>query len=300
MITAVRRVAFGLLLGVTLLVLPDSTDAPTSVSLVELESAKAVDFNDGVVWILALGSDARPGQDMLEGNADAIQLVGINFETGSAVALGIPRDSWLEIGGDGFNRINAGLDLGGPSLMASEVQELTGIAPQYVVTTGLAGFTDLVDAIDGVVVRSDKKFQDPVHGLDIRPGPNPLDGRLATGYARSRYPLAGGDFERSAHHQALLRAILARIQEREDEEGFIEAGALAALRGLDTNLDPRELYRFAQALTQVSLNRVQTCVLDGTPDTSSGGASIIHVDEAQARRLGRDARDDATLTNGCG
>ena len=46
-----------------------------------------------MVWVLALGSDAQ-SQDLLEGNADAIELVALDPETGAAVALGIPRDPW--------------------------------------------------------------------------------------------------------------------------------------------------------------------------------------------------------------
>ena len=35
-----------------------------------------------------------------------------------------------------MNRINAGLTNGGPKLMASAVEDLFGIAPDYVVTIG--------------------------------------------------------------------------------------------------------------------------------------------------------------------
>ena len=62
-------------------------------SLVEVETARTVDFDSGAVWLLLLGSDAREGQDVLRGRADAIQLVGVDFEAGTAVAFGVPRDS---------------------------------------------------------------------------------------------------------------------------------------------------------------------------------------------------------------
>jgi hypothetical protein len=39
-------------------------------------------------------------------------------------------------------------------------------------------------------------------------------------------------------------------------------------------------------------------VLDGIDD-EVGGADIIRVDTAQARRLGNDAEQDATLESGC-
>ena len=75
----------------------------------------------------------------LDGRADAIQLVGVDFDAGTAVAFGVPRDSWVELEGHGTNRINAGLPFGGPELMASAVEDLFGIAPDYVVTIGTDG-----------------------------------------------------------------------------------------------------------------------------------------------------------------
>ena len=41
------------------------------------------------MWILAVGSDARPGQDMLRRRGDALQLIGINTRTGAATAIGV-------------------------------------------------------------------------------------------------------------------------------------------------------------------------------------------------------------------
>ena len=68
-----------------------------------------------MLWILALGSDARPGQNITRQRADAIQMVGVNLETGDAVSIGVPRDSWVPIPGYGSDRVNAALTAGGPS-----------------------------------------------------------------------------------------------------------------------------------------------------------------------------------------
>ena len=82
---------------------------------------------------------------------DAIELIALNFETGQAAAVGIPRDTVVEFDG-GRAKINAGLPRGGAQLMADKVAELTGVQPQYVVTTGLAGFQALVDSVGGLRV----------------------------------------------------------------------------------------------------------------------------------------------------
>ncbi len=114
--TARRRWWFAARLALVLvlagLTVPNATVRPATFSLTEVETAKDVDFSDGVVWILALGSDARPGQDVLEGNSDAIQLVGLDLASGRAAGIGIPRDSWLEIPGHGLDRINQAMSPG--------------------------------------------------------------------------------------------------------------------------------------------------------------------------------------------
>jgi polyisoprenyl-teichoic acid--peptidoglycan teichoic acid transferase len=79
---------------------PTSSVKPTDLALIKLDRATAVDISPDVVWIMAVGSDARPGEDMTHTRGDALQLIGINTKTGAAAAIGIPRDSraWAATG----------------------------------------------------------------------------------------------------------------------------------------------------------------------------------------------------------
>ena len=111
---------------------PNSGVAPTYFSLVKYEHAEGVDLDPDVIWILAVGSDARRGQDPLRSRGDTLQLVGMDTRTGAATAIGIPRDSWVPIPGHGSNRVNAALYFGGPQLLGETVAGLIGIEPDYV------------------------------------------------------------------------------------------------------------------------------------------------------------------------
>lgn len=294
---AARTAAWTLMLALTLLMVPSPTASPAPMRLTRVESAKFVDFREGVLWILVLGSDARPGEDLRDARTDAIQLVGINWQDNRAVAIGVPRDSYVRLP-EGRDRINTALIEGGTDLAATAVRDLVGITPDYVFVARFEGFRDMVETIGGVQVRSPDGFYDEAFDLRIRRGVNRLGGTDALDYTRSRRELAGGDFDRSANQQRVMLAILTRLRAREDEEGFIERGALAALAGLDTDLAPTELYRLAQAVTQVRPDRVTRCVIGGTPGDESG-ASVVYPDIEQARRLGREARGDARLETGC-
>jgi len=293
------RLLLSLALGLALLLVPDSQTHLATIGLFRGQHAKAVDFREGVIWILALGSDARGDTPVLEGRADAIQLVGINAATGSASAIGIPRDSWVELPGHGFDKINAGLELGGPDLMAEAVHDLTGISPDYVFVTGFAGFRIMVRFINGVEVKVPEGFVDPRFGLEVVQGRNQFDGQQALQFVRSRKPLEKGDFERSANQQLMMLSILEKLRQHEDDIGFLERGAWSVMERLETDLPPTELYRLAQLITLVQPQRVTLCVVPGRLDRTPEGESIVRPDWLAALRMGADARDDARLDQGC-
>jgi LCP family protein required for cell wall assembly len=291
----VRTVLLGLVLGVLAFTVPDATVQDPQVSLTDLRTAEGVDLGDDVVWILAVGSDARPGEDMTRSRGDAIQLVGINTRTGAASAIGIPRDSWVPIPGHGSNRVNASLYFGGPALMGRTVGNLVGVQPDYVMITRFPFFENMVNDIGGIYVNNPRAFSDPyLKPKGFKAGRIHLNGYEAMAFSRVRKGLAGGDFDRSANQQRTLRGIQARIRAQADEPGFIERGVMTVLRNTATNASPARLFELAQAAAQVQPAKIRSCVVGGRIGTING-ASIVFPNVGQARRYGNAARSDATL-----
>jgi LCP family protein required for cell wall assembly len=293
-----RLVSLGALLALTLALLPPSSPRDLDATLVQVRTARAVGHPGTVVWVLCLGSDARPGERLTGTRADAIQLVGLNLATGAGTMIGIPRDSYVDIRGHGRDKINASMTYGGPQLMADSVARLVGVRPDYVFTTGFTGFRAMVRAIGGVRVHSRFAFSDPVRPRGYHVGWNRLTAFQALIFGRVRHPLPHGDFDRSANQQELLRSILRRVRARQSRPGFMERGVLAAMANMDTDLRPAQLYRLAQAVTGIRPWKLRGCVVQG-PTGYAGAASVVFPDVAQARRIGRDARRDATLDHGC-
>ena len=295
---SLRAVTLAAVLTVAALVVPDSAVEPTGVELVRVKRAGGVSVGPDVVWILAVGSDARPGQDMLRARGDALQLIGINTRTDSATAIGVPRDSWVSIPGHGMNKINAALYFGGAQGMAGAMRNLVGITPDYVVVSRFPFFEDMIDDIGGITVDNPRRFRDPYLKKEgFAQGRIRLGGYDAMAFSRIRYDLPGGDFDRSANQQRTLRGIHARIRSQADRPGFIERGVMTVMKHLSTDLGPAELYELAQAVAQVEPGRITTCVIRGRIGTADG-QSVVFPDVAQARRLGGAARHDATL-RGC-
>ncbi|CAM3884843.1 LCP family protein [Nocardioides zeicaulis] len=295
-VRAVRALALAAVLAVTALVVPQSAVQSTEVTLTRIRHAQGVAVGGhDVVWILAVGSDARPGEDMRRSRGDALQLVGIDTRTGAASAIGVPRDSWVDIPGHGREKINSALYFGGPQGMAGAMRTLVGIEPDYVMVTRFPFFEDMVDDIGGITVTNPRRFSDPYLKKEgFARGRIHLDGYNAMAFSRIRKSLAGGDFDRSANQQRTLRGIHARIRAQADRPGFIERGVMTVMEHMATDASPAELYQLAQAVAQVDPRRITTCVVQGRVGYV-GAASVVFPDVAQARRLGSDARGDATL-----
>ena len=294
---ALRLAAIGAVLATAALVVPDSAVKSTDMELVKVQRADAVDVSPDVVWILAVGSDARPGQDMTRTRGDALQLIGMNTRTGAATAIGIPRDSWVPIAGHGSNKINASLYFGGPKLLGRTVGELVGIQPDYVFLTRFRFFEAMVKSIGGVDVRNPVAFADEhLKPKGFKKGRIHLSSYDALAYSRIRHALLRGDFDRSANQQRVLRAIQRKVRANADRPGVIDRGVFSAMAHLHTDLPPAELFRLAHAMAMVVPSKVTTCVVQGSIG-NIGGASVVLPYVAQARRLGAEARKDATLAH---
>ena len=68
------------------------------------------------------------------------------------------------------------------------------------------------------------------------------------------------------------------------------------MENLHTDLPPAELFRLAQAMAQVDPAKVTSCVVQGSIG-NIGGASVVLPYVEMARRLGDDARKDATISS---
>ena len=292
----VTPVLLGLVLALAALVVPDSTVRSPDMMLVEVERATSVDLNPDVLWILAVGSDARPGEQMTRTRGDALQLVGINTRTGAATAIGIPRDSYVPIPGYGSDRVNAAMFYGGPQLLGETVGDLIGIQPEYVFVTGFKTFERMVDSIGGFYVNNPVAFSDPyLKPAGFDKGKIKLGKYTSLAFARVRKNLAGGDFDRSANQQRILRGIHQKIRQKAGVRGFLERGVLSAMSNMETGVSPATMYKIAHAISTLRAREFSTCVLQGAIG-DVGGASVVLPYTDQARRYGDDARDDATIS----
>ncbi len=148
------------------------------------------------------------------GLADAILLVRLDPGKREAIALSIPRDTWVLLPGHGWHKVNAASPLGGPPLMREAVEGLLGLRVDRYLVVSTEALKAFVDALGGVKVCVEKpmRYEDRAAGLsiDLKPGCQVLRGEEAEGYLRFRQD-ALGDIGRVQRQQAFLHALRAQV-----------------------------------------------------------------------------------------
>jgi len=248
-----------------------------------------------LLFVLVIGSDARPGQPMAATRADSIHIIGVNPRRGVASILGIPRDSYAYMPGVGSGKINGALVYGGPDLMVRTVERLTGIDIDAYALTGFDGFVRMVEAIGPIGIDIPYAMDDRGYsGAHFRAGPTRLSARQALALARNRHDAPGGDFGRSMNQGRLIIAALEEFRsDLEKDPLTLLRWAVAAARYLRTDLSIPEMMDLLLAVPSFRPGQVRNQVVSGS-GAMVGGQSVIYLG-ANARAKFRDLATDAML-----
>lgn len=166
----------------------------------------------GKIFVLAIGNDARSGNPD-RALADAIHILGINTRTMKGGILNFPRDSWVNIPGQGSAKINEALPRGGPELLARTLEAETGIRLDYWVMVGFEGFQGIVEDLRGVEMNIPIAHDDTgASGSVLKAGMQKLQGYQALAYARARKSFSGGDIARTTHQGDMLVALQKKLR----------------------------------------------------------------------------------------
>jgi LCP family protein required for cell wall assembly len=266
----------------------------------QLEQARAgyVPALDGStpIFILVLGSDARPGEEIAGQRADSIHVVAINPAKHRATIVGFPRDSWVEIPGYGTNKINAAMPAGGPELVVKTVESLLGVRMDYWALTWFDGFRAMIDDIGGLTVDVPFDVHDSYSRADLSAGLQTLDGRDALAFARARHALPTGDFGRSENQGLLLVSALAQFRKEfaKDPSRLLDWVG-AGLRNIRTDVPLDQVLRLAFTASTLNPKKVTNVVLPGGTGMA-GGTSVVNLDRTALQAIAADLADDGLLS----
>jgi LCP family protein required for cell wall assembly len=243
----------------------------------------------GRLNVLILGLDRRPGET---GPVRTDTLILATFDPGrpQTALLSIPRDLWVDIPGQGANRINTANYFGdlaqpgyGPELAMQTIQNNFGLSPHGYVLVDFAGFVALVDALGGIDLDVpqtivDESYPTPDYGVTtivVPAGPQHMDGATALIYARTRH--ADSDFGRSQRQQQILRALAARAA-RPAAWPRLPAAWTVARAYLTTDLNQVDLATIFLAALLVGPDGLQSYTITEdmtTPFTTPTGAQVL-------------------------
>ena len=249
-----------------------------------------------LVWILASGSDARPGEDIRRQRSDSMHLLAVNPRTMQGTVLGFPRDSWVDIPGHGQGKINTALALGGPQLMVDTVRNLTGLPVQYYVLTGFQGIQDIVNELGGVNVYVDRRMNDSGSGARFEPGWHHFNGAEALAFSRDRHDVPNGDFSRSENQGKLILASLAKMRAEVGDDDGLSTWIHVLLNHVDLDMGMSDLMRLGALAHRLSPESLNNVVVPGKVGTAGGGQSVVFLGEAAAN-IFIDLRPDAVIGN---
>lgn len=247
------------------------------------------------VVILAIGSGARPGENVMRSLGDSLHLIFLNPASKRAVLVGVPRDSYLAIPGRGTGKINSSMVYGGPELMVRTMEQNFGVTIDYWALTTFWGFTDMINAVGGLTVDVPFPMVDSFSRTDFSPGVQKLTGPEALAFSRDRHSLEEGDFARQENGGRLFLAALAQFRKQfKADQARLFTWLGAGMRNIETEMPLSEVMALGFTASKVPITRVQNVVLPGGAGMV-GGISVVTLDMARARAIMADAKKDALL-----
>jgi LCP family protein required for cell wall assembly len=200
-------------------------------------------------YMLLLGvdkSDEREeswGSDTSNYRADSIILARIDPKGQTVTLISIPRDTMVDMGDYGTQKINAAYSYGGAAYMTQVVSEFAGVDISHYAEIDFEQFTSIVDTLGGIEVTLPVAVSDMEYaGIDLPAGTQTLNGEQALELVRTRHAYdeyGAGDYYRAANQRMVITAIIKKILQSDATSWPTLISQLAD--SVTTDLDATEL-----------------------------------------------------------
>ena len=235
-----------------------------SSSLKEADDGTSV--SDDLGYVLLMGVDRR---DDDIGRSDTLMLAAVDEKKDRISLLSIPRDTRVEIGNYGYDKINHAYAFGGHDLTIASIRKLLGVPVSHYILIDTSAFERIVDAVGGVDIDVEKRmyYEDPWDDnggliIDLQPGMQHMDGAHAIQYVR--YRDGEGDIGRISRQQRFMRAFFTRLISPEILPR-ISAIIGEVKNAVQTDLSIRQLIALAKRFKNIDADGLSMAMAAGTP-----------------------------------
>ena len=270
---------------------------------------------EGPIDMLLMGVDKRESWSDDTLHADTIIILHIPATHDQAYLISVPRDTEVKVPAFAASRYEGGTVkateafywgaqngagmAGGAQLLAKTLKSMTGISFDGAAIINFNGFKSVIDELGGVDMCVDQRVTSKhlilVDGKPMYTGEAEKQGRTgkpvvhevgcrsmagwkALDYARQRYGLKNGDYDRQRHQQQLLKAMAKKAAEGGVLTNPLGISSLIASAGSAFTLDTGdiELTDFVLGLKGVAANdMVLLRTNDGTFAGNSNGREVL-------------------------
>jgi polyisoprenyl-teichoic acid--peptidoglycan teichoic acid transferase len=180
---------------------------------------------EGYHNIALFGVDSRENALEKSTHSDTIVIASINNKTKDVKLVSIYRDTYVNIPGEGYNKINAAYFKGGYSLALSTINTNFDLDVKDFVTVNFSAIVQAIDLLGGIeldITKSELKYLNGyvrelnrINGTEVpglkAAGTQLVNGTQATAYARIRYT-KGGDFKRAERQRIVIQKIFEKAK----------------------------------------------------------------------------------------
>ena len=182
------------------------------VKYIEMVDKTDSNLDQFVVYISGIDTF---GDVSVRSRSDVNILAAVNTKTKHIQLINTPRDYYIEhpqSNGVKDKLTHAGLY--GVENSIGAVENLYGINIDYYVRMNFSGFENIIDAMGGIDVYSDKDFTvEPVKHYTV--GVNHLSGIEALAFARERHAFAAGDIQRGQNQMNVIIAMINKLSSKD-------------------------------------------------------------------------------------
>ncbi|MBQ9783405.1 MAG: LCP family protein [Clostridia bacterium] len=217
------------------------------------------------------------GVDRASGLSDVLMLVSLNWDTGEAWVLQIPRDTYAVYTEGSYRKLNGAPNaLGGMEQMKQFLSEALGLSIDRTVRLSPDAFCRVVDTLGGVEIELERAmhYEDPAQGLSIHlpKGKQTLDGQAAEQFVRYRAGYAQGDLGRMDAQKVFLAALFRKVSGITSPVTLAQLG-MAMLEELETDLTVADATMLAGEVLSLKAENVFLVTAPGEAATAKSGAS---------------------------